>query len=348
MELLNTIKQFSEQAARDLVSAAREFSLERALAPVAADIDQLNSNLSGYLPSESRSSRAIIDHVIASGGKRIRPALYFFVCRMLGYRGAHLYPIAAVTEFVHAASLLHDDVVDNSTLRRNKPTPNSIWGDQAAVLTGDLIYARASEMMAETGSLEIVSTFARAIRLMSEGELIQLENVFNANVPVPVYLKILDCKTAVLIAAACRSAGVLGGADETQRDALAKFGQHVGIAFQLIDDALDYLNSKEQSGKPTLADLREGKVTMPVIMLRDLITDHERKRFERVLSSDVVPDADVEWVAGLVEQHDTAMKTIEMATRWTMEAIECLSVFPESAARRDLEALAMKLVRRYN
>jgi octaprenyl-diphosphate synthase len=346
--VLETIKELSEQAVRDLLAAARDFSLERALAPVQDDIHQLNSNLSGYLPSESRTSKAIVDHVFASGGKRIRPALYFFVSRMLGYRGPHLYPIAAVAEFVHAASLLHDDVIDNSTLRRNKPTANSIWGDQAAVLTGDLIYARASEMMAETGSLEIVSEFARAIRLMSEGELIQLENVFNANVPVSVYLKILDCKTAVLIAAACRSAGVLGGADLKQRDALSKFGQRVGVAFQLIDDALDYLNSREKSGKPTLADLREGKVTMPVIMLRDLISSEERRRFEVALATEVVPGDEIEWIASLVERHGTAVKTIEMATRWTLEAVDCLSVFSDSVARRDLEALAMKLVRRFN
>ncbi len=348
MEVLTTIKEISTKAARELVASARDFSLDRALAPVAADLEDLNRNISGFLPSESATSRQVIDHVVASGGKRIRPALYFFVCRMLGYRGEHLVPIAAVTEFVHAASLLHDDVVDNSTLRRNKPTPNSIWGDQAAVLTGDLVYARASEMMADTGSLEIVKLFARAIRLMSEGELLQLENVFNPRVSTETYLRILNCKTAVLIAAACRSAGVLGGVTVEQREALARFGELTGVAFQLIDDALDYLSSSARFGKPTLADLKDGKVTMPVILLRDLATGPEQARISDTLARETMEDADVEWIAGLVEKHGTALRTIEIATEYTIEAVRCLAVFPESPERADLEALAMKLVRRFN
>ena len=348
MEVLATIREISTKAARELVASAKDFSLDRALTPVAADLEDLNRNISGFLPSESVTSRQVIDHGVASGGKRIRPALYFFVCRMLGYRGEHLIPIAAVTEFVHAASLLHDDVVDNSTLRRNKPTPNSIWGDQAAVLSGDLVYARASEMMADTGSLEIVKLFARAIRLMSEGELLQLENVFNPRVSPETYLRILNCKTAVLIAAACRSAGVLGGATVEQREALARFGELTGVAFQLIDDALDYLSSSARFGKPTLADLKEGKVTMPVILLRDLATGAEQTRISETLARETLEDADIEWIARLVEKHGTALRTIEIATEYTLEAVRCLSVFPESSERADLETLAMKLVRRFN
>lgn len=348
MEVLATLREISNKAAKELVASARDFCLDRALSPVSADLEALNSSLPGYLPSESQTSRQVIDHVVASGGKRIRPALYFFVCRMLSYRGEHLLPIGAVTEFVHAASLLHDDVVDNSSLRRNKPTPNSIWGDEAAVLTGDLVYARASEMMAETGSLEIVKLFARAIRLMSEGELLQLENVFNASVSTKTYLQILNCKTAVLISAACRSAGVLGGASEKQRDALSRFGELTGVAFQLIDDALDYLSSSERFGKPTLADLKEGKVTMPVILLREVCSGAEQTRISRMLEDAAIDDTDMDWIAGLVEKHSTALQTIDLATSYTLEAVQCLSVFPESPERLDLESLAMKLVRRFN
>ncbi len=348
MEVLATIREISNKAAKELVASARDFCLDRALSPVSADLESLNSHLAGYLPSESQTSRQVIDHVVASGGKRIRPALYFFVCRMLGYRGEHLLPIGAVTEFVHAASLLHDDVVDNSSLRRNKPTPNSIWGDEAAVLTGDLVYARASELMAEAGSLEIVKLFARAIRLMSEGELLQLENVFNASVSTKTYLHILNCKTAVLISAACRSAGVLAGASEAQRDALSRFGELTGVAFQLIDDALDYLSSSERFGKPTLADLKEGKVTMPVILLREVCSGEELARISGMLDDAGIDAADMDWIAGLVEKHRTALQTIDLATSYTIEAVQCLSVFPESPERLDLEALAMKLVRRFN
>lgn len=322
--------------------------IKDALVPVADELRELNTRLASYLPTESKSAQAIVEHVFGAGGKRIRPALYFMTCRMLGYRGEHFFPIAAVTEFVHTASLLHDDVVDSSSLRRGKPTANSVYGDQSSVLVGDLIYSTASEMMAATGDMEIVKTFARAIRLMSDGELLQLENLFNSAQSESAYFRILECKTGVLIEAACRSAALLAKAGEAQALALSQFGRGVGMAFQLIDDALDYTGAATIVGKTTLSDLPEGKVTLPVIMLREHATAQEQQKISKLLATGQANGDWVQEVAHLVNKYDTAALTVERAHAYTAQAMAALETFPPSAARGMLENLANKLLFRFN
>jgi octaprenyl-diphosphate synthase len=322
--------------------------LDSALAPVAADLKELNARLVGFLPSESLAAKRVLSHVFDGTGKRIRPALYFMCCHLLGYRGEYYYPIGAVAEFVHTASLLHDDVVDNSSLRRNKPTPNSIYGDETSVLVGDLIYSRASEIMAATGNMEIVKTFARAIRLMSDGELLQLENLFNPAMPEAAYFRILECKTAILIAAACKSAGLLAGAADGQVKQLERFGHCVGMAFQLIDDALDYTGAAALIGKATLSDLTEGKVTLPVILLHQRATAAERARLAELVKGEPVSPEAVREVASLVEKYETAEATVAKAEAYTHEAMACLASFEPSRERDVLANLADKLLFRFN
>jgi octaprenyl-diphosphate synthase len=243
---------------------------------------------------------------------------------------------------------LHDDVVDDSSLRRGKPTANSIWGDQASVLVGDLIYARASELMAQTGSLDIVETFAAAIRHMSEGELFQLEQVFNLATTEETYFRILNFKTAVLIAASCKSAGILAKASTAEISALEEFGAAVGMAFQLVDDALDYLGSREIFGKPTNSDLLEGKVTLPIILLKERATGLELESLKAILSKPKVTQSDIHIVCELVNKYDAAKATIDRANEFTDKALNALKIFPESTARKDLETLAKRLVWRFN
>jgi len=322
--------------------------LSDTLAPVQADLDALGQHLIDLIPAETKSAKDIISHVFAAGGKRIRPAFFFFSCRLTGYRGDHFFPIAAVCEYVHTASLLHDDVVDCSSLRRNKPTAHKIWGDESSVLVGDLIYSRASELMAQSGSLEIVKTFAEAIRLMSEGELYQLEAVFNVETPVEHYLRIINRKTAVLMAASCRAAGILAQVSQEQIEALSAFGESVGTAFQLVDDALDYLGSREVFGKPTLSDLREGKITMPVLLLRDLATAEELAILRAIVDCQVITTAQVETVAKIVEKYETAEATIELAKSYTDQALTALEAFAPSEPRDALANLANRLVWRFN
>lgn len=322
--------------------------IDQALAPVADDLEELNRRLLDFIPIETDSARAVLRHVFGSGGKRIRPALYFMCCRMLGYRGDHYYSIAAVTEFVHTASLLHDDVVDNSTLRRNKPTANSIYGDETSVLVGDLVYSTASEMMAATGDMEIVRTFARAIRLMSDGELLQLESLYKPGLAETTYLRILECKTAILIEAACKSAGLLARLPLERIQALARFGHGVGMAFQLIDDALDYTGSETLIGKATLSDLAEGKVTMPVIMLMKALPAADRERLAKAMTAQTIEAATVREVAELIERYGTAEQTVERAETYTQVAMDALLSFPPSSDRDVLETLANRLLFRFN
>ncbi|MCX6106494.1 MAG: polyprenyl synthetase family protein [Proteobacteria bacterium] len=321
--------------------------IEQALAPVLPDLAELNQRLLNYLPTETATGRAVAEHVLGAGGKRIRPAMFFMACRLIKYYGEHLYPIAAVTEFVHTASLLHDDVVDNSSLRRNRPTANSIYGSAASVLVGDLIYSTASEMMAATGNMDIVRTFARAIRLMSDGELLQLENVFNPDISELTYLTILEYKTAVLLEASCQAAGLLSGAPKAQSDALMQFGHNVGMAFQLIDDALDYTGSAAIVGKETHSDLLEGKVTLPVIMLKGLATASEWTEISSLINTSVHADT-VTKIATFIDKYDTAALTVDRAHQYTMKAMAALHSFPHSPARDCMENLANKLLFRFN
>ncbi len=330
-------------ASTDLAKAL----IEDALAPVAAELKELNGKLAGFIPTESDSSKRTLAHVFDGGGKRIRPALYFMCCNLLSYRGEHFHAIAAVSEYVHTASLLHDDVVDNSTLRRGKPTANSIYGDETSVLVGDLIYSTASEMMAATGNMEIVRTFARAIRLMSEGELMQLENLFNARMSEKAYLRILECKTAILIAAACKSAGLLSGATQEVCTLLETFGHSVGMAFQLIDDALDYTGAAEIIGKATHSDLLEGKVTMPLILLDGKLDPTQRARYDAILAKESITRSEVLEVARWVESYGTAETTVERAEGYTRQAMAALYAFPKSRERDVLENLANKLLFRF-
>ena len=322
--------------------------IAHALAPVTANLRELNERLVDFVPAETFSSKAILRHVFSGGGKRIRPALYFMCCRLLGYQGTHLYPIAAVTEFVHTASLLHDDVVDHSTIRRGKPTANSIYGDESSVLVGDLVYSTASEMMAATGDMEIVKTFAEAIRLMSDGELLQLESLFKPDLPEKTYLRILECKTAILISAACKSAALLAKAPASERDALSRFGYGVGMAFQLIDDALDYLGAEDLVGKSTLADLPEGKVTMPILLLMRVGSEADIKIVREIIAKDPITSEDAQRVSKLVAQYDTANATIERAQQYTQLAMDSLHSFRPSAERDALENLANKLLLRFH
>lgn len=340
-----------DQAASDFptdFAAMTKALIQEALHPVVDDLNELDTRLVGFIPTHTKTADKILRHIFAAGGKRIRPALFFLSAKALGYRGDHYFPISAVTEFVHTASLLHDDVIDSATTRRGKPTANYHWGDQASVLVGDLIYSRASEMMAATGNMQVVDTFARSIRLMSDGELLQLENVYNADIAESTYFKILECKTAVLIAASCRSAALLANSPLEIIETLTQFGHNVGLAFQLIDDALDYSGTLDVVGKETLSDFAEGKITLPIILIMQEGSDVDKDFIRQTLAKPEISGDDVMQISALVEKYDTAERTVERAHRYTMLAMEALHKLPASRQRDDLEGLADKLLYRIN
>lgn len=323
--------------------------LALACQPVASDLRDLEPFLLTYLHNESHSQVAhdIIKYVFVAGGKRIRPALFFLACNMVGYKGAYRQSIGAVSEYVHTASLLHDDVVDSSTLRRNKPTTNSIWGDQSAVLVGDLIYSTASRMMAQTGKLEIVESFARAISQMSEGELLQLESIFDFELSEDKYFQILKGKTGILIGTACRAAGILAEVSQKKRQALEDFGFYIGIAFQIIDDALDYASEEQTFGKKIFSDLLEGKVTLPLIAARGLASSDQINWMRKVFAKPVIDMESASRIAKIVRETGGIELALKKAREYTHIALSALTTnFSPSVERDQLETLAKMLLHR--
>ncbi|KAF7598287.1 MAG: octaprenyl diphosphate synthase [Candidatus Dactylopiibacterium carminicum] len=239
--------------------------LEQLYAPVAADMAAVDQVIRRRLSSEVVLINQVAEYIISAGGKRLRPALLLFVANALGYRGKHHHELAAVVEFIHTATLLHDDVVDESDLRRGRSTANAMFGNAAAVLVGDFLYSRSFQMMVGVQDMRVMRVLADATNVIAEGEVLQLLNVHNADVSVEAYLQVIHYKTATLFEASARLGAILGGLDEAGQEKLAAFGRHIGCAFQLVDDVLDYSGDEAATGKNIGDDLAEGKPTLPLI-----------------------------------------------------------------------------------
>src|SRR5512134_2860630 len=237
------------------------------------------------LASQSEVIAAVGDHVLSSGGKRVRPALLLLAAELCGYTGPRRVQVAAAVELLHTATLLHDDVVDLSEMRRGRPSANALWGNRRAVLAGDFFYARASSLIVEDGDLDILWIFADTIRSMAEGELLQLQRSFDSTVTEAHYFQVIERKSAVLLSAACESGGIVAGVTRAERRKLAEFGRELGLAFQLRDDALDYEAGEAELGKRPTADLREGKVTLPLLLALKRATPAERESVASVLKA---------------------------------------------------------------
>ena len=229
------------------------------------------------LHSDVALIRQVAEYIVQSGGKRLRPALVLFTAGAMGYKGTHHHELAAVVEFIHTASLLHDDVVDESDLRRGNRTANAIYGNAAAVFVGDFMYSRAFQMMVGVDSMHVMRVLADATNVIAEGEVLQLLNCHNADVVIDDYLRVIRYKTAKLFEAAARLGGIVAGADPETEARLAAFGMHLGTAFQLIDDVLDYAGDAAEIGKNVGDDLREGKPTLPLIYLMENGTPQQRE-----------------------------------------------------------------------
>jgi octaprenyl-diphosphate synthase len=245
-----------------------------------SELTTLEPLLVEYLLTPNEPTNDVLRHIFQAGGKRVRPGLFLLVSKLIGYSGIHKLPIAAVCEYIHTASLLHDDVIDNSTLRRGKPTANSIWGDETAVLAGDLIYSAACRLMVKTRSLDLIDTFAECIRFMSESELFQLELLWKSDLTQQQYERVVNGKTAILFEASCKTPAFLAELPEDVCKSLGDYGHHLGFVFQFADDILDYTGAAEQVGKSVAADLRAGKITLPVLCA----LQNERTRGETNLS----------------------------------------------------------------
>jgi len=240
-------------------------SVKQLFAPIAADMQAVDAVIRNRLYSDVVLIRQVAEYIIHSGGKRLRPALVLFTAGAMGYKGTQHHELAAVVEFIHTATLLHDDVVDESDLRRGNKTANAMFGNAASVLVGDFLYSRAFQMMVGVDNMRVMRVLADATNVIAEGEVLQLLNCHNADVVIDDYLRVIRYKTAKLFEAASRLGGILGGADEELENRLAAFGMHLGTAFQLIDDVLDYSADEVDTGKHLGDDLAEGKPTLPLI-----------------------------------------------------------------------------------
>jgi octaprenyl-diphosphate synthase len=335
---------------------------QRALdARVQGLFDQMNESLDlvdvamrDQMKSVSELIPLLGDHVLSSGGKRLRPMLVLLSADFCGYTGPRRIQLGAALELIHTATLLHDDVVDLADLRRGRPSVNAIWGNRRAVLAGDFFYARASAMIVEDGSIEILEIFTRAIRMMAEGELLQLQRSFDSEVSESHYYDVIERKSAVLLSAACEIGAVLGGVTRAEVRQVAEFGTQLGVAFQVRDDVLDYQADAEALGKPQCADLREGKVTLPLLLTLKRCTPGEHTLISNTLKtasrlanesagSNLESEAkqaydslDLSSVLGLIERYRGVEDSMTRAEKHLRSAVASIAAFPDGEAKRAL------------
>lgn len=272
-------------------------------------------------------------HLVEAGGKRLRPLLTLAAANLCGYDGPYHVHLAATVEFIHTATLLHDDVVDESSQRRGRPTANLLWDNQSSVLVGDYLFSRAFQLMVETGSLRVLDILANASATIAEGEVLQLTAANNLATDEEIYLQIVRGKTAALFAAATEVGGVIAGAPQAHVDALRDYGDALGVCFQIVDDLLDYDGAAEAMGKNVGDDFREGKLTMPVIKAVARADADERAFWSRTMEKRKIGDGDLEQALGLLAKYDTIAATRAEAQLWAGKARDALEVLPDSEMR---------------
>ena len=291
---------------------------------------------------------ALAGHLIAGGGKRMRPMLTLASAALLEYGGARHYELAAVVEFIHTATLLHDDVVDGSDMRRGKQAANVVFGNPAAVLVGDFLFSRSFELMVEDGSLKVLKILSGASAIIAEGEVDQLTAQRQLETSEERYLQIVGAKTAALFAAACRIAAVVAERDGKIEQALDDYGRNLGIAFQLVDDAIDYDSEVAESGKDKGDDFRDGKMTLPVILAYARGSEDERAFWREAMSGKRTSDEDLAHAIALIAKHDAVNDTRERAKHFANRAIDAISGFPANPARAAMiEAVQFAVARRF-
>jgi octaprenyl-diphosphate synthase len=279
-------------------------------------------------------------HIVAAGGKRLRPLLTLASARMCGYAGDRHIRLAACVEFIHTATLLHDDVVDESVLRRGQASANAVFGNQASVLVGDFLFARAFQLMVKDGSLVVLGILSRAAATIAEGEVLQLSTQNDLSTNEARYLDVVRGKTAALFAAACEVGAVVADRPAAEQAALREYGANIGMAFQLVDDALDYAADQATLGKTVGDDFREGKITLPVLAAYAAGDATERAFWERTIEASQQEEDDLEQALALIDRHGAIGATLDRAARFAAAAKAELAVFPDGAYRRSLAAVA--------
>lgn len=310
------------------------------------DLKQVEVHMEAYLRSEVHLIPEIIRHIIDSGGKRFRPLLLLAASDLCGYNGNRRYPLAAVIEFIHTATLLHDDVIDEADVRRGKASANRVWGNAASVLVGDFLYSKSFRLLTEYGNLDIIKLLSTTTNTMSEGEVLQLVKRGDVSITEADYLSIIDKKTAVLISAACALGGHLGEVQPERIEALAQYGLRVGAAFQMTDDTLDYIAQENEFGKAIGKDLEEGKLTLPLIRTMAQSSREEKTRLQILLGKKERISEDIGEIMALIGRYDGIAYTLDKAGTLITEAKDRLSAFPDSPPKMVLLTIADYIIDR--
>ncbi len=312
-------------------------SLAPLLELVDEDMNAINRIILDKAVSDVELIPELTHHLVNSGGKRLRPMLAIAASKLCGYRGTGHVRTAAAIEFMHTATLLHDDVVDESDTRRGRKTARLIWGNQATVLVGDFLLGQAFRMLVDVGSLPVLRILSNAAATIAEGEVMQLAAAKNTATTEDAYLAIIDCKTAALFAAAAEVGAAIASRPADEQAALRSYGRNLGLAFQLVDDALDYSGDSARLGKSVGDDFREGKITLPVILSFRRGSDSDREFWNRTIVEGKIEDQDLEHAVGLMKRHRSIEATLERARSYGTIARDALAIFPQSRERSAMQ-----------
>jgi octaprenyl-diphosphate synthase len=310
------------------------------------DMQQVEKHLDKYLASEVKLIPEVSHHLIDSGGKRFRPLLLLISSRLCGFTGEQRFTVGAVLEFIHTASLLHDDVIDQATIRRGKTSANNIWGNATSVLVGDFLYTKAFKVMAETGNIPLIKLISGIVNAMSEGEVFQLMKCGDVNITEEEYRAIIEKKTAVLLSAACAAGAILGSAPQNKVDAMGQFGSKIGIAFQITDDTLDYMAQEQEFGKSIGKDLEEGKMTLPLIFALQSATRGEKEKAGDLIAGKGKNEEIIPVILDLIQKYKGIDYSLQCAAKYIRDAQALLQIFGECPEINQLNAVAEYILTR--
>jgi octaprenyl-diphosphate synthase len=306
----------------------------------ANDLKRVEERMDVHLRSKIDLIPEIIQHLIGGGGKRFRPLLLLICSEICGYKGEKCYTLSAVIEFIHTATLLHDDVIDQAETRRGKVSANYVWGNAASVLVGDFLYSKSFKLMADEDNLAIIKLMSATTNVMSEGEVFQLVKCGDIDITEEEYLTIIEKKTSILMAAACASGAILGNAPPEQIDALARFGLRLGSAFQITDDTLDYTAQRDEFGKAIGKDLEEGKMTLPLIYTLKKCTPDEKDRIRKIIETRGSNEKAIQDILAVIQQYNGISAALNKAKSYIDEGKASLASFENSEAKTALLTIA--------
>ena len=313
---------------------------------IKGDLQAVEDEFRKHLRSRVYLIRKVGEYILMSGGKRFRPSLLILSSRLCGYAGRDCIPLGSIIEFIHTATLLHDDVVDNAQLRRGRASANVVWGNGASVLVGDFLFSKSFYLLVESRDLRVLQVMARTTTQMAEGEVLQLLKCSDVTTTQEEYIAVIVNKTASLISAACEIGAILGGAGKEEREALAEFGLNLGIAFQLMDDCLDYTSKDEELGKAVGNDLREGKVTLPLIHTLRNCSQEEREVIVSAVEGDDLTEDHFQEVIALIRRYRGIEYTRDLAAEYIEKAKEFLHIFAPTIYRSALLTVADYVIER--